>query len=146
MEDYRETKEGKWRAENPAYYQRTVDFQVFLQGIGIAWHNPLANECTNDFGCCTNYGDYKARINRHGEYRTGGQYPDDRIPKLELIHRAWYVNKNKGRGMKVGMWESDKQRFLCVKGPKFGHYEVYEMPHFEDDDGSAIFEPIQRII
>lgn len=145
MQDYRDTKEGKWRFANPEHYKKTVEFQVFLQGIGIAWHNPLANECTNDFGCCTNSGNYTARINRFGEYRTGVKDNDDRIPKSELFHHSFYLNKNRGRGMKVGQWDSIAGKFWCIKGPKFGHYELYDMPHFEDDDGSAIFEPIQRI-
>jgi hypothetical protein len=146
VQDHWETPQGKWSLEHSKDYEKTLILQVHLQSIGIAWHNPMANECTKDVGCCTLNGSYKVRINRFGEYRTWVQdQGDDRIPKSILVHNAYYLNKNSGRGMKIGKWESNKGKFLCIKGPKFGHYEVYEMPHFEDDDGTAIFEPIQRL-
>lgn len=56
--DYRETPEGKWRFENPEAYKKTVEFQKYLQSIGIAWHNPFADECTSDFCCCVGDGKY----------------------------------------------------------------------------------------
>lgn len=144
--DVRQTPEFIWKHEHPEEYQRSLDFQQYLMTLGIAWHNPLANECTPDFGCCRYLGEYKIRINRHGEYRNeAAATKEGRIPKKDLVHGASYLNLNKGRGMKVGRWESNKNCFLCIKGPKYGRYEVYEMPHFEDDDGSAMFEPIQRV-
>ena len=38
--------------------------QRFLGMLGIAIHNPFRNECTHDFGCCTNIGKYWLRINQ----------------------------------------------------------------------------------
>lgn len=38
--------------------------QNFLATLGIAIHNPFRNECTKDFGCCTNIGKYWLRINQ----------------------------------------------------------------------------------
>lgn len=67
------------------------------------------------------------------------------MAKKELTHGHYYVNGNKGRGMKVGMWDSDKERFICIKPPKFGVYTIYEMPHEEDDAGYAIFQPIYHL-
>lgn len=65
------------------------------------------------------------------------------IPKSELKEGHWYINKNNGRGMRVGMWDGAK--FRTFKGPKFGMYSEYNMVHVEDDDGYVVFEPIQDI-
>jgi hypothetical protein len=56
--DYRKTEEGKRRFTNPEVYQKTVDFQNYMQSVGIAWHNPYSDECCSDFACCTGVGDY----------------------------------------------------------------------------------------
>lgn len=53
MEDYRKTKEGQRRFNNPIIYRITNIWQSFLWYIGIAWHNSYSNECTKDFNCCT---------------------------------------------------------------------------------------------
>ena len=37
--------------------------------LGIAIHNPFRNECTHDFGCCTNIGKYWLRINQEQIYK-----------------------------------------------------------------------------
>lgn len=65
------------------------------------------------------------------------------IPKDKLISGNWYINKNNGRGMRVGMWNG--KVFLTFKGPKFDAYTEYSIPHIEDDDGDVVFEPIQDI-
>ena len=43
--------------------------QQFLGMFGIAIHNPFRNECTHDFGCCTNIGKYWLRINSEQIYK-----------------------------------------------------------------------------
>ena len=43
--------------------------QDFLRIFGIAIHNPFRNECTQDFGCCTNIGKYWLRINEEQIYK-----------------------------------------------------------------------------
>ena len=43
--------------------------QSFLGMLGIAIHNPFRNECTHDFGCCTNIGKYWLRINEEQIYK-----------------------------------------------------------------------------
>ena len=43
--------------------------QQFLGMLGIAIHNPFRNECTHDFGCCTNIGKYWLRINQDQIYK-----------------------------------------------------------------------------
>ena len=43
--------------------------QDFLRMLGIAIHNPFRNECTQDFGCCTNIGKYWLRINEEQIYK-----------------------------------------------------------------------------
>ena len=43
--------------------------QRFLGMFGIAIHNPFRNECTHDFGCCTNIGKYWLRINQEQIYK-----------------------------------------------------------------------------
>ena len=43
--------------------------QSFLGMLGIAIHNPFRNECTQDFGCCTNIGKYWLRINVEQIYK-----------------------------------------------------------------------------
>ena len=43
--------------------------QDFLGMLGIAIHNPFRNECTQDFGCCTNIGKYWLRINQDQIYK-----------------------------------------------------------------------------
>ena len=43
--------------------------QRFLGMLGIAIHNPFRNECTHDFGCCTNIGKYWLRINQEQIYK-----------------------------------------------------------------------------
>ena len=43
--------------------------QSFLGMLGIAIHNPFRNECTQDFGCCTNIGKYWLRINEKQIYK-----------------------------------------------------------------------------
>ena len=43
--------------------------QCFLGMLGIAIHNPFRNECTQDFGCCTNIGKYWLRINEEQIYK-----------------------------------------------------------------------------
>ena len=43
--------------------------QRFLGIFGIAIHNPFRNECTHDFGCCTNIGKYWLRINQEQIYK-----------------------------------------------------------------------------
>jgi hypothetical protein len=61
--DYRQTEYYKWIQQNPEVYRKTVEFQRFLADNGIAWHNPFANECCSDFGCCNKeFGNYSIRI------------------------------------------------------------------------------------
>lgn len=43
--------------------------QYVLGMLGIAIHNPFRNECTHDFGCCTNIGKYWLRINQEQIYK-----------------------------------------------------------------------------
>ena len=43
--------------------------QSFLGMLGIAIHNSFRNECTHDFGCCTNIGKYWLRINQEQIYK-----------------------------------------------------------------------------
>ena len=43
--------------------------QRFLGIFCIAIHNPFRNECTHDFGCCTNIGKYWLRINQEQIYK-----------------------------------------------------------------------------
>lgn len=62
------------------------------------------------------------------------------IIKSNLIEGHWYINRNNGRGMRIGMW--DGKMFHCIKGPKFGQYSEYLMNHVENDDGYVLFEPI----
>ena len=50
--DYRKSKEGQRRFNNPIIYWITWKFQSLLWWVGIAWHNPYSDECTKDFNCC----------------------------------------------------------------------------------------------
>ena len=71
MEDknnYFKSKAGKRRFNNPKVYEESLKFQILLQNNGIAWHNPFSDECTNDFGCCENIGDYNTRIPCHNTW------------------------------------------------------------------------------
>ena len=43
--------------------------QRFFGMFGIVIHNPFRNECTHDFGCCTNIGKYWLRINQEQIYK-----------------------------------------------------------------------------
>jgi hypothetical protein len=43
-------------------YILSLSFQESMTKHGIAWHNNIFGECTNDFGCCTNNGNYHTRI------------------------------------------------------------------------------------
>jgi len=38
---------------NPTIYHRSVEFQDYLRAEGIAWHNPISDECTRGFECCS---------------------------------------------------------------------------------------------
>lgn len=67
------------------------------------------------------------------------------IPKSELKDGQYYINKNSGRGMRIGLWDAKKQMFHCIKPPEFGHFSLYEMPHKEDEKGYAFFDPISVI-
>lgn len=69
----------------------------------------------------------------------------DTISKEKLVNGRYYVNGNKGRGMQVGRWTEEKNCFLCIKGPKFGTYYLYEMPHEVDEYGTVFFSPIYMI-
>lgn len=42
----------------PELYKESVIYQNKLQQNGIASHNHFADECTDDFACCTGLGDY----------------------------------------------------------------------------------------
>jgi hypothetical protein len=44
--DYRKSKEGQRRFNNPIIYWVTWKFQSLLWWVGIAWHNPYSDECT----------------------------------------------------------------------------------------------------
>jgi hypothetical protein len=50
--DVRLTPSFRWSQENPELYKKTLEFQSMLREQGIAWHNPFADECTQDFACC----------------------------------------------------------------------------------------------
>lgn len=50
--DYRKTKEGTRRFNNPNIYRATFYWQKILHFLGVAWHNSYSNECTSDFNCC----------------------------------------------------------------------------------------------
>lgn len=58
MQDYRYTLSGLRRFNNPDVYQKTLEFQKEMKLLGVAWHNPFSNECTQDFCCCTGDGKY----------------------------------------------------------------------------------------
>lgn len=131
---------GSWLAQD--LYYETIRFQEKMRTYSIAWHNSVSNECTRDKGCCSSSGIYKVRINNRGQFTTLSFNCDGIIAKKDLIDGAYYVNRNKGRGMKVGEWSKNKNCFICIKPPKFGKHFVHEMPHTEDDAGMAIFEPI----
>jgi len=64
------------------------------------------------------------------------------IKKSELADGSWYIGKTNQRGMPIGQWDGIKQKFLCIKPPKFGMSSLYEMNHLEDDDGFVCFEPV----
>lgn len=65
------------------------------------------------------------------------------IAKKDLIDGHFYLNKNFGRGMRIGMWSKDSEMFICIRY-KFG-WQLYEMEHEEDDKGFTIFQPILDI-
>ncbi len=141
------TPPERWRLENPSLYRWTVDFQHKLSEQGIAWHNPLANECVlPDRGCCTRRGDYTVRISKWGDFIATPDPPmDERMPKRDMKHDGIYLNKGKAGAVRVGQWDSQMGAFVCIKPPEYGRYTVCTLPHFEDDLGTAVFEPIERL-
>ena len=97
MEDrnnYLKSKAGKRRFANPEVYQKTLEFQKYLQENGIAWHNPYSDECTDDFGCCEPLGDYSDRIPSHNTWlkRLFARLFDD-IKHGDQEHQDWLEDK-----------------------------------------------------
>lgn len=60
--DYRKTKAGERRFNNPKIYRESRRFQQILAENGIAWHNVFADECTADFSCCEGDGEYYVHL------------------------------------------------------------------------------------
>lgn len=60
--DVRTTWQYKFCQENPDIYALSRLLQKELAANGIAWHNPISDECCDDFGCCTEIGRYEKRI------------------------------------------------------------------------------------
>jgi len=69
------------------------------------------------------------------------------MAKSSMQDGHFYLNKNDGRGMRVGLWSDHETGFICIKGPKFGVWSEYTMNHVEDDgcNGLVVFEPIVDI-
>ena len=67
------------------------------------------------------------------------------IPKKDLVNSVYYIGRTYQRGMPIGIWNKEKDCFLCVHECGFGMYEVYEMKHIEDDKGTVCFEPVNTI-
>lgn len=67
------------------------------------------------------------------------------IVKNDLKDGRYYVGRTLQRGMPIGLWDSHKQVFQCIKPPKFGNFSLYEMKHIEDDEGFVCFEPVKQI-
>ena len=69
------------------------------------------------------------------------------IPVNEMIHGHYYYNRQFSRGMRVGMWDEELKKFMCLhclgKYQKKNTYEVYQMNHVDNDDGFAVFAPIR---
>lgn len=68
------------------------------------------------------------------------------IPKKYLISGRYYLGRTNQRSMPLGIWDGEKNKFICIKKPEFGMYSIYEMNHAEDDNGFVLFEPIEEII
>lgn len=62
------------------------------------------------------------------------------INKDQLIDGHYYVNRNSGRGMRIGMWSRFHQCFLCWK-PEF-NWIPYHMSHLDDEKNFIYFDPI----
>ena len=66
--DYRETPAGKRRFANPEVYQKTFEFQNYLESQGIAFHNPYSDECNSDFCCCEGNGNYQTYFPSYAKF------------------------------------------------------------------------------
>lgn len=67
------------------------------------------------------------------------------IGKAELKDGRYYIGRTLQRGMPIGIWDAKKEKFQCIKLPKFGNFSLYEMNHIEDDDGFVCFEPCKLL-
>lgn len=72
--DYRKSKEGERRFNNPKIYWITRKLQSLLWYFGVALHNFYSDECTKDFNCCeSSIGRYAwLRINSHKKLKISG--------------------------------------------------------------------------
>lgn len=85
--DVRKTDESKFIKENPEIYRLSLELQQKLQEKGIAWHNPISDECCIDFGCCEqDMGKYIKRVPKSDvKWRTLRTEADLPKPNRELI-------------------------------------------------------------
>lgn len=60
--DVRKTINFKLKTKYFEIYKKSHELQKELDSIGVAWHNPFSDECNNDFGCCSNIGNYEIRV------------------------------------------------------------------------------------
>lgn len=67
------------------------------------------------------------------------------IKKADLKDGGYYIGRTNQRGMPVGLWDTKKEKFQCIKPPEFGIFSLYEMNHIEDDNGFVCFEPVEKI-
>lgn len=92
--DYRKTKSGLRRFNNPEIYQKSLEFQNYLKSKGIAWHNVFADECTADFCCCVGDGDYLAHFpSYYGSAKQLFKELFDKIKHGDQEHQDWLWNE-----------------------------------------------------
>jgi hypothetical protein len=92
--DYRKTKSGIRRFGDPETYQKSLEFQNFLQSKGIAWHNVFADECTIDFSCCEGDGEYLTHFPSY--YASTKQLFEELFEKIkhgDKKHQEWLWNE-----------------------------------------------------
>jgi hypothetical protein len=69
------------------------------------------------------------------------------IPKKDLVGGKYYLGRTYQRGMPIGIWDSRKQQFICLKAEMAG-WTAYTMDHVEDEehpDRWVAFEPVLMI-
>ena len=68
------------------------------------------------------------------------------ITKDKMIDGHFYLNREHGRGMRIGMWTKGLDKFWCFK-PEIGGFVDYKLFHVEDVNKTReiTFDPVVDI-